>query len=113
MTIVNRYVLTAWLALAGGMLISIESNAQQYSLVEAPEATVATNKTSSSFRAHWNVVTGADSYELDVSTNAAFSSVVRHLTNLSGTYADVTGLTDKTRYYYRVRAVNAYFHKFY
>lgn len=85
------------------------STSNVITLPAAPVATAATNLTSSSFRANWNGVTGADSYELDVSVKADFSSFVTQLTNLSASaiYADISGLTGKTKYYYRVRAVNA------
>lgn len=83
------------------------SSSSVLTLPAAPEATAATNLMSTSFRANWNGVTGADSYELDVSVKSDFSSFVTRLTNLTGTYADISDLTGKTKYYYRMRAVNA------
>src|SRR5207248_732939 len=73
----------------------------------APTASVATNVTNSGFTAHWSSVTGATSYLLDVSTSSAFSTFVTGYQNLSvGNVIsrNVTGLTTKTTYYYRLRA---------
>ena len=73
----------------------------------APTAKAATNVTTSSFTANWSSVTGATSYQLDVSTSNTFSSFVTGFQNRNvGTVTsfNVTGLTTKTTYFYRVRA---------
>jgi len=72
-----------------------------------PVATAATNVTSSSFQANWNSSSGATSYKLDVATNSNFTNLV--LNNVSvgnSTHFNVTGLSNNTTYYYRVRAIN-------
>jgi phosphodiesterase/alkaline phosphatase D-like protein len=76
----------------------------------APTASAATNVTSTGFTANWSLVAGATGYNLDVATDASFTSPVSGYNNLSVgavlTYA-VTGLASNTPYYYRVRATNA------
>jgi phosphodiesterase/alkaline phosphatase D-like protein len=74
-----------------------------------PNTQNATNVTSSSFTAHWNTVSGAADYLLDVSTTNAFTSYVSGYQNLdvgNVTSYPVTGLNANTHYYYRVRAYN-------
>jgi hypothetical protein len=72
-----------------------------------PVALAGSNNANTSFIANWQVFSGATSYQLDVSTNQTFSSLVSGYNNLSvsGTTATVSGLTAGTIYYYRVRAV--------
>ena len=75
----------------------------------APSAQNATNITSSSFTAHWNSVSGAIDYRLDVSTTNTFATYVPGYQDLSVgnvTSYPVTGLSAHTTYYYRVRAYN-------
>jgi phosphodiesterase/alkaline phosphatase D-like protein len=65
--------------------------------------------TFSSFTAHWSSVTGATDYRLDVSTSSSFATYVPGYQNLSvgnTTSYNVTGLSARTTYYYRVRASN-------
>ena len=80
-------------------------------LFDPPVATAATDITTNSFTAHWNVATYASGYYLDVSTDASFTTMV----NNSGTGNEnvgnvlsksVTGLSTGTTYFYRVRAYN-------
>lgn len=63
--------------------------------------------TRSSFMAHWQSVSGAIGYRLDVSTDSSFSSYVEGYENVdvgNVTGRVVTGLSRGTTYYYRVRA---------
>lgn len=76
----------------------------------APVITAASNITSASFTANWNVSTGASGYYLDVSTDAGFVTFVPGYNNLgvgSVNSYNITGLTCNTTYYYRVRAANS------
>lgn len=74
----------------------------------APTSTTGTTITCTSFFANWNVVSGATSYTLDVSTSSSFSTFVTGYNNTNvGTVTtrQITGLTASTTYYYRVRAI--------
>jgi RHS repeat-associated protein len=88
---------------------SNSSTISTWTLAAAPVATPATNVTTNSFIANWNSVNGASDYRLDVSTVIDFSTFVTGYNDLTvaGTSANVTNLTNKTTYYYRVRAANA------
>jgi RHS repeat-associated protein len=74
-------------------------------IVLPPVIASATNITSSSFVANWGSVSGATSYQLDVSTTSNFSSGVTTYTRTSTSYT-VPAIAG-TPYYYRVRAVIA------
>lgn len=81
----------------------------------APAALKADEITSSSFRAKWESVAYATDYELDVyrKTGDGAKQTIIYLPNYQNrrtgnvTSMPVEGLTPETRYYYRVRAVNA------
>ena len=77
--------------------------------IATPTANEASEVDKYSFTANWAAVTGAVSYQLDVSTNNTFTAILSSYNNLSvsGTSQVVsTGLSDNTTYYYRVRAVS-------
>src|SRR5690606_20017123 len=71
-----------------------------------PVATGATQVTSQSFTANWNIVAGATSYQIDMATNETFSPVLATVNNIGTNAYTFTGLTERTKYFYRVRAVN-------
>jgi hypothetical protein len=75
----------------------------------APTATAATSITTTAFSANWNLVSGATSYRLDVSTANDFNTFVSGYNDLpvAGTTQSVTGLSPAVPYYYRVRAVGS------
>ncbi len=73
----------------------------------APVALAASNVNTQSITANWEVVSGADSYELDVSTDSSFVSMVPGYTSIETgnvTSYEVTTLSAGTDYHYRVRA---------
>ncbi|NTW31492.1 MAG: LamG domain-containing protein [Bacteroidetes bacterium] len=76
----------------------------------APTANTATNIQQTSFSANWSALSGATSYNLDVSANSGFSSFISGYNDLNvgnvNTYS-VTGLTCNRFFYYRVRANNS------
>lgn len=74
--------------------------------VAAPALNAATEITATSFKISWAQVTGAEKYLLDVSTASNFATTVTGYAKkeLTGTNATVTGLTAKTKYYYRLYA---------
>jgi len=73
----------------------------------APAAKEASDVSLTSFTASWNSVFGAAMYQLDVATDVGFTSFVDGFESLSVNQLSqsVTGLTQNTNYYYRVRAV--------
>lgn len=76
-------------------------------LLPAPLATSATNVLGTSFTANWGAVAGAAGYRLDVSRNSVFTNFVTGYQDIDvgdTTSRNVSGLADKTIYYYRVRA---------
>ncbi len=76
-------------------------------LLVPPTANAATITTSTGFTANWSVVTGATSYELDVSTDNFVSYVAGYQAKSVSILSDiVTGLTSGSSYQYRVRAVS-------
>ena len=77
--------------------------------LSAPIATAATLIIPTGFTANWDSVATATGYYLDVATDSAFTSFVSGYNNKDVsnvlTYT-LSGLTDSTKYYYRVRAYN-------
>lgn len=76
--------------------------------VSTPVATPATDVTGAGFTAHWEAVTNATGYRVDVSTTPDFSSMLPGYNNVSVNglsllvnYSLVPGVT----YYYRVKAI--------
>jgi len=74
--------------------------------VASPTVSAASEIAATTFKVSWTEVTGADMYLLDVSKEAHFGSKVTDFNKkeLTTTSETVTGLTAKTKYYYRVYA---------
>lgn len=77
--------------------------------ISAPSNVTITNKSASGFTVSWGAVAGALGYKLDVSTDSGFGSFVTgyNAKDVAGTSQAVTGLTQNTTYYVRVRTVAA------
>ncbi len=93
---------------AGG--ISPSSNTiSQITIPADPTALEETVNTQTSFTANWSAVTGATRYYLDVASDAAFTSILTSYNSVSAALNSsvVSGLSNGTTYYYRVRATNA------
>ena len=73
----------------------------------SPRALEAIELQPTSFRAVWKPVTGADSYRLEVATDANFENNLAAYNNISvaDTMQQVTDLIVNRRYFYRVRAL--------
>ena len=56
----------------------------------------------------WNPAANADSYEIQVSKNAAFTNLITNQSGLTGLSYNLTGLDAATTYYWRVRASNSF-----
>jgi hypothetical protein len=76
--------------------------------ISAPNNLNTITKTDSSITISWSAVSGANSYFIDVSTNASFTSLLNAYNNLnasSNTFS-ITGLSASTKYFIRIRATN-------
>ena len=75
----------------------------------APTTPSTVSKTGTTISVRWNTVSGAAGYQLDVATDALFSSMVSGYNNLAviDTSHSIIGLSGGTSYFIRVRSVNA------
>jgi hypothetical protein len=76
----------------------------------APTATSPTGITNSGFTANWSSASGATSYDLDVATDASFSTFVSGYNNRNVGFTTsfaVGSIPEATVYYYRVRGRNS------
>lgn len=58
------------------------------------------------FTISWNTVAGATMYGLHISTDSLFNTLTVSRDSLAGTSQVITGLTNNTLYYWRVRGIN-------
>ena len=77
----------------------------QTSSLLSPLATEATTVTSAGFRANWEPTDGAIEYNLQLSNNMQFESVLSFITT-TDTFYVFDDLEPEQRYYYRVRATD-------
>ena len=92
-----------------GSSSSNNSNPTTPQALGTPDALAAANVTDSSFLAVWQAVSGATGYQLYVAIDSVFVYPVTGYNpkSVSDTSMLVTGLTNSTPYYYKVKAVNA------
>ncbi len=95
-------------------LASFNSDALEIVAIFPPVPVTTTSASATgltSFTANWNKLNDATGYFIDVATDAGFSSILSAYNNKSisaaSTSTSITGLTNGTIYYYRVRATNA------
>ena len=86
---------------------SPQSNTLPFITLEAPKMNDPRGLDADSVRLTWTTVTGATTYEVDMSTSAggAFSNARKDLT---GTHCNVDGLSTNSGYYFRMRAVRTF-----
>jgi len=78
-------------------------------LIEAPVLLSTTGLDATTFTINWQAVEGANKYYLDIASDSDFLSLLVGYNNLdvgSVTLYDITGLTNDTTYYCRLRAYN-------
>ncbi|HQC07811.1 MAG TPA: FlgD immunoglobulin-like domain containing protein, partial [Candidatus Cloacimonas acidaminovorans] len=66
---------------------------------------VGSNITTSSIKIHWDTITGADRYGVDVSENNSFLPGSFQHKEVSANFCIMNGLKAGTKYYYRVQAI--------
>jgi hypothetical protein len=88
---------------------SSNSSASVLMKPSSPTSLFSSSVTSSGYIANWTGSFGATSYLLDVSANRAFTTFVSGYNGLSvsGSNQAVSGLSQGTKYFYRLRSVNA------
>ncbi len=85
------------------------SEAKSFTLLGIPVSGPASGIGETGFTANWNLSAGATGYHIDVATDAGFVTMVSGYNNKDAgnvTTLNITGLTPKTTYYYRVRTNN-------
>jgi len=92
---------SSWVEVFANSSTAVPPTAPTLSLPSNGATGVSTSPTIS-----WNS-SGATSYQLQVSTNSAFSSLVVNQIGITGTSYAVPGLANNTLYYWRVNATNA------
>lgn len=86
---------------------SPESATLPYITLKAPKLEDPRGLGADTIRLNWSGVSGATTYEVEVSTSAA-GGFTTNRTDLTGTLCNVTGLKSATGYYFRVRAVRTF-----
>ena len=74
-------------------------------ILESPEQFGATGSFAS-VNLQWSPITGAENYQLQLSTNSTFSAITKDDSTITDTSITLDSLSKPVRYYWRVRALN-------
>jgi len=103
------YYLRVYASATCGNSVGYQTSPMFTTLTNPPVANAASLILANSFTANWTATTGATAYYLDVATNSGFTAFVSGYNNKNvgnvTSYA-LSGLSNNSNYYYRVRAVN-------
>jgi len=97
-------------AIDQGFAGSLWAPESSFTLLVAPVAGTAGSVTQNSLTVKWSSSTGAAGYRVDIGTDPAFTTFLTGYNNVDAgnvTSLNVTGLTAKTTYYYRIRSYNS------
>ncbi len=72
--------------------------------IPAPVASVPTKVDNFSFTAEWSAVIGAESYDVELATDASFGNIIS-VKNVTNNYYEFVGLSPQTTYYFRVKTI--------
>ena len=92
-----------FIALAAG-LYACSGDPSLDAPIPAPVATAATGIHGTGFTANWDEFEGADTYDVDVATDASFATIIFAQGTIN-TGLNIGGLEPVTEYFYRVRAI--------
>mgnify|MGYP000423490254 CR=1 FL=1 len=92
---------------AGEVCVQPDSQTLSYMTLAKPKLEDPRGLGADTIRLNWSSVSGAQTYEVQMSTNAT-SGFTTVRTDLTGTLCNATGLKKATGYYFRVRAVRVF-----
>ncbi len=72
--------------------------------IPAPVTSTPTKVGNFEFTAEWSTVVGAESYEVELATDASFTKIIS-VKSVSNNYFDFIDLSPKTNYYFRVKTL--------
>ncbi|MEL7146690.1 MAG: endo-1,4-beta-xylanase, partial [Bacteroidota bacterium] len=100
--LISIIILLAMLSACGG-----DEMPDNGPMLAAPDLPEATEVTTNSFLLDWEIVEGADAYQIDIATDNAFTSFVAPYENLRRSFSElsVENLDEATTYFVRIRAV--------
>ena len=106
----NNYIYQVAATNAAGQSGYSNQASASVTLPPAPETLTATNISRTGFTFNWAYpFTQPDGFEIQVSTNSNFTAIVQSFPDVGAdlTSQSISGLSRNTRYYIRIRAINA------